>query len=257
MKLQDQIETLENYKNISISIATGSKSCEDFEQYSFLRKKLIKIDNLKKELPEWVGTCRNGSEFWDFIKKELPTYQARRAFIKKSLDESFLYLEETLDSSQFALDQLLDQSMSIFNSEELQKQCQKAISRRISDPEGAMTLARTMLETVCKHILDELDIDYQCDKELTLQKLYSFVAKHLKLSPDQQTEKEFKKILEGLSKVVDGLTIIRGLTSDAHGTGRKKYKIAEWHSVLAINSAFTLIIFLADTFKEKQGKFSK
>jgi hypothetical protein len=32
----------------------------------------------------------------------------------------------------------------------------KALDRRTDDPDGAITAARTLLETVCKHILDEL-----------------------------------------------------------------------------------------------------
>lgn len=148
--------------------------------------------------------------------------------------------------------QLLLSSHLIFNSEHIQIEWKKAIERRASDPDGAMTLAKTMIETICKHILDELKIDYKQERDLTLQKLYSKVAKELKLSAHQHTEKEFKKILGGCSTIIDGLATIRGLSSDAHGIGKNKYKIAQRHAVLAINSAFTLIIFLADTFKARQ-----
>lgn len=36
----------------------------------------------------------------------------------------------------------------------------------MDDPEGAITAARTLLETVCKHILDERGVDYEADADL-------------------------------------------------------------------------------------------
>ena len=39
---------------------------------------------------------------------------------------------------------------------------------RQDDPEGAITAARTLLETVCKHILDETEVDYSKDDLPTL-----------------------------------------------------------------------------------------
>jgi len=34
------------------------------------------------------------------------------------------------------------------------------MERRISDPEGAITAARALLESACKHVLDELQAPY-------------------------------------------------------------------------------------------------
>lgn len=249
------MKELEKFESILLDIATKEKTPEVMQQYSVLRKRLLGIVDIKKKLPEWVSTCRDGASFWEFIKLRHQTYVDRRIFIRESLNEAFLYAENQENS--FALDQLVFDSHLIFNSEHIQLEWKKAIERRSTDPDGAMTLAKTMLESVCKHILDELQIAYKDEKELTLQKLYKTVSKELKLSPSQHTENEFKKILGGCSSIIDGLASIRGLVSDAHGTGKIKYKIAQRHSVLAINSAFTLIIFLADTYKARQDKLQK
>jgi hypothetical protein len=66
----------------------------------------------------------------------------------------------------------------------------KALSRRNQDPEGAITVARTLLETVCKRILDDIPVTYS-DKE-DLPKLYSMAAKALNLAPDLHTEEPIK-----------------------------------------------------------------
>jgi len=51
------------------------------------------------------------------------------------------------------------------------------LERRATDPEGAITAARTLLETVCKHILDEKGEPYE--DGIPLPKLYNTaVAAH-------------------------------------------------------------------------------
>jgi hypothetical protein len=54
---------------------------------------------------------------------------------------------------------------------------QKALERRNSDPEGAITSARTMLESVCKHILDASGGTY--DDGDDMNKLYRQTAERL------------------------------------------------------------------------------
>ena len=44
---------------------------------------------------------------------------------------------------------------------------EKALGRRHTDPDGAITTARTLLETVCKRILDEAgDVRIQAEEDL-------------------------------------------------------------------------------------------
>lgn len=75
-----------------------------------------------------------------------------------------------------------------------------AIARRTVDPEGAITIARTLLETVCKRILDERQIPYTDAEDLP--KLYGMAAKALNLAPSQHTEEPIKAILGGAMSLV-------------------------------------------------------
>ncbi|CAB3975658.1 hypothetical protein BCO9919_07005 [Burkholderia cenocepacia] len=50
----------------------------------------------------------------------------------------------------------------------------KVLEWRESDPEGAITMARTLLESTCKHILDELEVTYGESPELP--ELYRLTA---------------------------------------------------------------------------------
>ena len=123
----------------------------------------------------------------------------------------------------------------------------KALDRRLTDPEGAITSSRTLLETVCKHILDDINVSY--DRNFDMSELYKLVAKELKLAPDQHSEQIFKQILKGCSSVVNGLGTLRNRFGDSHGQGKKPVKPSDRHALLAVNLAGSVSIFLIQTWK--------
>jgi hypothetical protein len=125
----------------------------------------------------------------------------------------------------------------------------KALDRIDADPEGAITAARTLVETVCKHILTEDGVPY--DDDADLPKLYRAVADHLRLSPAQHTEDVVKRILGGAQSVVEGLGTLRNRWSDSHGQGPRAIRPLPRHARLAVNMAGTLAAFLLDTWRDR------
>lgn len=123
---------------------------------------------------------------------------------------------------------------------------QKALARRHTDPDGAITSARTLLETVCKRILDEADETYS-DRD-DLPALYRAVAMKLQIAPSQHTEDAFKRILGGATSVVEGLGSLRNKIGDAHGQGGKPVRPSPRHAQLAVNLAGAMATFLVDTW---------
>jgi hypothetical protein len=69
------------------------------------------------------------------------------------------------------------------NSEHIQRAWEKALKRKSEDLEGAITVARTLVETVCKYILDEEHISYPHTADLP--KLYHLAAEKVHLAPEQ------------------------------------------------------------------------
>lgn len=126
----------------------------------------------------------------------------------------------------------------------------KALERRTSDPEGAITSARTLIEAVCKHILDEGKQDY--DDGAELPKLYKQAAEFLNLAPSQHTEQVFKQILGGCTAVVEGLGALRNRLSDAHGKGKIASRPAPRHAELAVNLSGALAMYLLATWQARQ-----
>ena len=126
----------------------------------------------------------------------------------------------------------------------------KARARRHEDPEGAITAARTLLESVCKHILDESGVQYGDNADLA--KLYGLTSKELNLAPSQHTEEAFRKILGGAHSIVDGLANLRNRLGDAHGQGKLPVKPLPRHAELAVNMAGSMASFLLATFEAKK-----
>jgi len=152
-------------------------------------------------------------------------------------------------------DPTISAALAAVDSEHVQGAWQKALERRDSDTDGAITSARTLIESVCKYILDKTGTAYEDDWDLP--KLYSEAAKHLKLSPAQHNEDIFKQILGGCHSVINGMAGLRNRFSDAHGKGRAGVKPAARHAELAVNLAGTMATFLIATWEERTRSTTK
>ena len=240
MNTNELSERIEMLQNLLVAEATDGSS--DANEYATLREEITNHSLIKDIVPRFLRTCRTTAQFWQFIKHEYKSYAERRQFIW----DSFRPLFERVEGEGTApSDQSIAAAMEKFDTETLRSLWAKAMERRESDPEGAITLSRTLLESVCKHILDERCVNYQNDVDLPA--LYKLVAKTLNLSPSQHSEKVFKQILGGCTAVVEGLGTLRNRFSDAHGQGKKPIKPAPRHAELAVNLAGTVAMFLAAT----------
>lgn len=111
-------------------------------------------------------------------------------------------------------------------------------------------MARTLLESVCKHILEESHAKY--DDSPDINKLYRQTAEELNIAPSQHTEQVFKQILGGCTAVVEGLGALRNRLSDSHGKGRIGVKPAPRHAELAVNLAGALAVYLLATWNARK-----
>jgi hypothetical protein len=212
------------------------------DDYKKLRQRLMTDHRSKSTVPVFVRTCRDTSQFWAYIKGRWAHYAERRTEIY----EAFAPLLDVLErSEQRPGDQATTDALSSLDAEHVVEAWAKALDRRATDPEGAITAARTLLETVCKLILDDLDVTYADDD---LPKLYGKVAGALRLAPNGYTEDAFKQILGGCWSVVHGLGTLRNRLSDSHGQGAMPVRPAPRHAELAVNFAGGMASFLVATW---------
>ena len=241
---EDMINKVESLKIMLVSHATGGGG--DTEEYRNLRRELTASPRVSKLLPRFVRICRDLSEFWSFIKPKFGTYAERREYLRNEFDPLLTMLET---ESRTPSDAAITATVRAISSGYIQEAWQKALERRATDAEGAITAARTLLESVCKYVLDAAGATY--DDSADLPKLYTLTAKQLNLSPSQHTEQLFKQILGGCQTVVEGLGAMRNRHSDAHGKGVSGTKAAPRHAELAVNLAGTMATFLLQTWESR------
>jgi hypothetical protein len=60
-----------------------------------------------------------------------------------------------------------------------------------------------------------------------------------------------RKVLSGMSSIVDGIGAFRTHAGSAHGRGRRSYKVEARHARLAIHAAHTLCTFMLETWAKR------
>lgn len=197
-------------------------------------------------IPHFLRTCRNLFQFWEFIKYKFDTYAKRREYLWHEFNPLLSALERGLLAPA---DELVSEELEKFDASNLQAAWSKALERRASDPDGAITSARSLIESVCKHVLEEVGVEY--DERAELPKLYKLTALSLNLAPSQHTEEVFRQILGGCTAVVEGLGSLRSRLGDAHGKGKVGVKPAPRHAELAVNLSGAMAMYLLATWEAR------
>jgi hypothetical protein len=243
------IPQIESVKDRLTACATGGSVTDvDDRQYAIHRGILIKNVLTKDRVPKCLRSCRNLGEFWAFIKPMFGTYAERRTYIREEFDPLLTFLESVSDASPS--EHRVSASLKAAPSEFVHDAWARALERLTNDPEGAITAARTLLESVCKLVLDETGTSY--DERADLPVLYKQASVSINLAPSQHTEQVFKQILGGCHTVVEGLGALRNKLSDAHGRGKGSARPQARHAELAVNLAGGVATFLVATLKARR-----
>lgn len=244
------IDDVDRLQSIYINRATGIGNDDDERDYALYRQSVLDAPLLASLVPAWVRRYGNLDQFWAFIQPKFPSYAERRRFIW----DEFRVLSDIVESGgEHPSDIVVTKALDRIDAEHVRIAWTKALERRSTDPEGAITMARTLLESVCKHILYEAGAT---DHEMIpdLNKLYKQTATLLNLTKAQHEEVVFKQILGGCTAVIEGLGSLRNRLSDAHGKGRGGAKAAPRHAELAVNLAGSTALFLLATWEVRNGE---
>jgi len=152
-------------------------------------------------------------------------------------------------------DRSISEALAAFDPDNVHARWFAALERRSTDPAGAITLARTLMEDVCKWLINETGSTWNEDDDLPV--LYRKLAKSLNLAPDGHTEQTFKQILGSCQSIVEGLGALRNKLGDAHSVGPLRARPSIRHAELAVNLAGTMATFLVSTWKARQEAAKK
>ncbi|MEQ1934617.1 MAG: abortive infection family protein [Fimbriimonadaceae bacterium] len=246
---ESAIDKALRFQNGLIALATSGGFDGGDLEYKALRAFFAARGDTKGKLPDFVRRCSDVAQFWGFIKYERATYRERRELIWAAFKPMLEYLEAHDRAPGVAP---ITESLKAFDPEHVHAAWQKALDRRAADPEGAITAARALVETVCKHILDDVHVGYPDNADLP--QLWSLAAEQLYLAPSQHQEGVFKAILGNCQSIVNNLGAVRNTVGDAHGQGRRPIRPKPRHAELAVNLAGAMAAFLTATWKDRAGE---
>lgn len=136
----------------------------------------------------------------------------------------------------------------------VQREFERIFSNIESDPEAALTASCALLEALFKsYIADERELTLPADQSIL--PLWKVVRTHLKLDPSQMEDEGLRKILSGLTSIVDGTASLRTRRGSAHGhdTRKSQYCVEARHARLTAHAAMALATFLIELIQTRSG----
>jgi hypothetical protein len=237
------IEAGEALLAFAIRIAEGGEVPK--AEYRAVHKRLFESPTARRVANKALRRYTTPDLLWGYLRSVATgsgSWALRRDAAHELIDP---VLDALHDETEMPADDLVTLAATRLNAESVREAWSRALDRRDSHPDGAITTARTLLESTLKTILDDRQVPYKADADLPA--LYKAVSKELNLAAGAHTEQAFKQILGGCHSVVVGVGSLRNKAGDAHGSGRKLYRPAPRHAALAVNLAGSMALFLIET----------
>lgn len=128
----------------------------------------------------------------------------------------------------------------------------RALRAAAADPEIAVTAACAILESVCRSILVELEINFPAKQDIS--SLYRAVRDPLGLDPMKEglapeIVNDVRAVLSGMVTSVQSIGSLRTHVGGAHGKEKGFRRIDERIAKLAIHSASAIALFIIETWQ--------
>lgn len=131
----------------------------------------------------------------------------------------------------------------------------KAIKQIEEDPDLAIGMANSTLESIIKHILENDDIKTECRVKDTLWDLCASLLKEFQMFPNGEMLPEVKTIWSSLMSIAQVIETLRSTKTRAHGKTKKEYLVDDpMYAYFVINSISTVGLFLINFYEKKYNK---
>lgn len=170
------------------------------------------------------------------LAKNQLTYQQNGYVVLAGSNPTTKTLEDYLKSGDFS---------------SIEKEFERALKHINTDPHASITAASSIIEAVCKTYIETFDLDMPSKQNIT--SLWRSIQTHIGLNSDRILEGDQRKILQGLSSIIDGIGAFRTHIGSAHGRGVEPPQIVVAEARLAVNSAHTLVVFLMERWHAKDS----
>jgi hypothetical protein len=161
---------------------------------------------------------------------------------------------QILGGATAAPTRLLEQSLRGRDLASIDAEFRRAVAAVETDPAAAVTAACSTVESLCKVYIEDEGLTMPSDQ--TIKPLWKVVRDDLGLDPKQVADEDLRRILSGLTSIVDGLGAYRTHAGSAHGRGRSGHRPAPRHARLALHAAHSLTLFVLETWDARKSKRS-
>lgn len=242
------LRALEEIKQVLFRRLTSGAAPGDDDRYKVLRSTLLGHHEIVSSLPSFIRDARELQDAWRAVNREVEggngAWERRRVFISDGMRDSFR-IAEALPAG--ASDDDIVTTLGMLNSGAVVRGWERAKERRDTDPAAAITSARSLLESVCKHILEELGVAYT--KDTSAGELYVSCAKQLAVHPSSTSERALKQFFQSCVATSYSLDALRNTFGDAHGSGKTAPAPSGPQAALAVDLAGALSVFLTGTLE--------
>lgn len=222
--------------------------------------------NCERKCGQWLKRCNEdesveplqvlGSVIQDFMELESsainPEIERGQLRIRESLSKNHLAYQMngsiTLVGASLVTKTLADHLKS-GNFASIENEFNRASKQLETDPHAAITAASSIIEALCKTYIDTFSLTMPTHQTIT--PLWRVVQGSLGLNLDSTLRDDQKRILQGLSSIVDGVGAYRTHIGSAHGRGQNPPNISVAEARLAVNAAHTFVTFVMELWHKK------
>jgi hypothetical protein len=139
-----------------------------------------------------------------------------------------------------------------FDFDTVHRDLDRALRSANDDPDASVTAACSLIESVCRSILAELEVPLPSKQDIS--GLYRAVREPLGLSPEKEglsaeIVADVRAVLSGLVTAVQSIGALRTHGGSAHGKTRGARRVDARIAKLAVHSASAVALFLIETWQ--------
>lgn len=120
----------------------------------------------------------------------------------------------------------------------------RALQNINTDPHASITAASSIIESVLKHYIERHALTMP--PKMNIGPLWQTVRQDLTFNANAQLNDDQKKILTGITSIIDGVGAFRSHIGSAHGRGVSPPQISAHEARLAVNVSHSVVTFIMD-----------
>jgi len=224
----------------------------DFSSWRDVRKLLRVYENVMLSLEDRIKTPLWGNNKDEYAER---TFEVLKRCVER---DGLLYSEGKIlpATGTPAVEELADAAHAL-DAQVLHQQIERMRNAVDDDPALAIGTAKELLETTCKTIL--ADYEVQADPSWDTTRLVKEARAVLRLVPEDVPDSAkgadiIKRLLSNLGQISQGLAELRNLYGTGHGRDGRAKGLPSRHARLAVACASGLATFLFETHQARQEK---